>query len=358
MAAIRRTARSSPMPVGGVQPGPGLLPTCGRNRMVALLSAGQSARRRGGQTRVEPGGVPRSRRPEGRRLLGTADPGDLRGSQSLAGGGADGDRRTAVGVRPATGVGVTDRSRPPRLDGVASTKRSHPFRIVTAVDAENLLEGLTDPQRAAVESRRRPSASRPGPGPARPGCWPGASPTGWPTARPTRTTSWPSPSPARPPASSPDGCSPSGSATGWRRAPSTAVAYAQLRQYWRDRGEPAPHPARQQGQAPRAPRPRPARGRRRSHRPARRRDRMGAGPAHRPGRLRVGVGGRRPAPSGLGGRARHRCSPAMRQRSAVAGSPTSTISSPAAPLPWKATPPSAQPSAGSGGTCSWTSSRT
>ena len=86
-----------------------------------------------------------------------------------------------------------------------------------------LLEGLDADQREAVHDRRRP-ARHPGPGRLGQdaGAHAAASPAGWPTARPTPATCWPSPSPAGPPASCSAASARSACATGRRPARSTA----------------------------------------------------------------------------------------------------------------------------------------
>ncbi len=141
---------------------------------------------------------------------------------------------------PAGGSTVLSTRVRARLDGVASTKRSHPFRIVTAVDSENLLEGLTDPQRAAVETSAAPLCIQAGAGAgktrvlARRIAYRVANGTADPNHILALTFTRKA----------------AGELTGRlqslgvrdRVATGTfhAVAYAQLRQYWRDRGEPAP----------------------------------------------------------------------------------------------------------------------
>jgi DNA helicase II / ATP-dependent DNA helicase PcrA len=121
-----------------------------------------------------------------------------------------------------------------------STKPSHPFRIVTPVDADNLLDGLTDAQRAAVETTAAPLCIQAGAG---------AGKTRVLAQRIAHRVAVGSADPGhvlaltftRKAASELTGRL---QALGVRDRVATGtfhgVAYAQLRQYWRDRGEPAP----------------------------------------------------------------------------------------------------------------------
>ena len=177
------------------------------------------------------------------------------------------------------------------------------------------------------------------------------------TGAPIPATSWPSPSPARPPASSPPGSR----ALGLRDRPTAgtfhAVAYAQLRSLGPTEGRAPPvlldRKARLLGPHPRAHEPhdrRPSSPPRSSGpRPA------WSAPTATPTAAAVADRrtGRRP-PTGS-----PRSTAATRRRSDSAGSSTSTTSSPTAPTRHRRpTAPSPPPSAGGSATCSSTSSRT
>src|ERR1700730_13255944 len=124
--------------------------------------------------------------------------------------------------------------------GRGGTQRSHPFRIVSAVDADNLLEGLTDAQRAAVETSAAPLCIQAGAGTgktrglARRIAYRVATRSAAPSHVLALTFT-------RKAAGELTGRL---QALGVRDRVATgtfhAVAYAQLRQYWRDRGEPVP----------------------------------------------------------------------------------------------------------------------
>ena len=134
-----------------------------------------------------------------------------------------------------------------------------------------------------------PPARHPGAGGV--GQDPGAHPphrlAGRAPATPTPATSWPSPSPARPPASCATGCAALGLRAGVAAGTFHGVAYAQLRARWADEGRTPPGAAGPQGARA---------GRRRGRGPgdrwpsSRRRDRVGEGPAGRARRLRRGRG--------------------------------------------------------------------
>ena len=101
--------------------------------------------------------------------------------------------------------------------------------------------------RGSTSSSAWPSPPRPSPSwcwrrpaRARPGCSPGASPTGWPSGPPTPATSSPSPSPARPRASSTDRLGRLGLRGDATAGTFHAVAWGQLRARWADQGRTPP----------------------------------------------------------------------------------------------------------------------
>ena len=123
-----------PLPVGGVQPRPGLLPTCGRNRMVALLCTGRPRGAGAVRNGLSPAAGPKES--EAGRPMATWDrsaPSDTV-SRWVREDRRRGGRRSCRPAPSHAGSPAT------RADG-GSTKRSHPFRIVTAVDADEPARG-------------------------------------------------------------------------------------------------------------------------------------------------------------------------------------------------------------------------
>ena len=119
------------------------------------------------------------------------------------------------------------------------------------------------PRGAPRGARRRPTSRRDlhgdAPGRARPrrlgqdaGPHPADRPPGGHRARPTLATCWPSPSPARRPASSTSASAASGLRGDATTGTFHAVAWGTLRTRWADLGPAAARPARPQGTAPRA----------------------------------------------------------------------------------------------------------
>ena len=196
--------------------------------------------------------------------------------------------------------------------------------------------------RRGPAGRRRPArpgpcASTPAPARARPGSSPAASPTGRRPATSTPATSSPSPSPARPRASCGPACGSLGLRDDVAAGTFHAIAYAQLRARWADRGAEVPRLMDRKLRLRRRP-PRPAAGRRprtssaRSSGPRPASSRPSDYLAARPGPAPPAAARRRDAPPAR---------PLRRGQDRVAGWSTSTTCSGSRCGSWSGTPPAA-----------------
>ena len=204
---------------------------------------------------------------------------------------------------------------------------------------------------------RAPRASSPAPARARPGSSPAASPTGPPPATSTPATCSPSPSPARRRASCGRRLRRLGLRDDVAAGTFHAVAYAQLRARWADRGA---EPPRLLDRKVALRRPTSSAAGRDTAQRRRGRDRVGQGPADQPRRTTLEPGGPGRAPPAA---ARRRdaptCSTATPRPRPRPGWSTSTTCSRLTPPDHGARRPgSPPPSAGASGTSSSTSSRT